>query len=51
MEKEFLSKLLNLEGENEDYLSILEEGQCLVLSQHDFKISLGQKSHFWSSWF
>jgi len=30
MEKEFLSKLLNLEGENEDYLSILEEGQCLV---------------------
>ncbi|GAJ16001.1 unnamed protein product [marine sediment metagenome] len=30
MEKEFLSKLLNLDGENEDYLSILEEGQCLV---------------------
>ena len=30
MEKEFLSKLLNLDEENEDYLSILEEGQCLV---------------------
>jgi len=30
VEKEFLCKLLNLDGENEDYLSILEEGQCLV---------------------
>ncbi len=30
MEKEFLCKLLNLDEENEDYLSILEEGQCLV---------------------
>ena len=30
MEKEFLCKLLNLDSENEDYLSILEEGQCIV---------------------
>ncbi|MBA7520507.1 hypothetical protein ES705_12603 [subsurface metagenome] len=30
VEKEFLCKLLNLDEENEDYLSILEEGQCLV---------------------
>ncbi len=30
MEKEFLCKLLNLNSENEEYLSILEEGQCLV---------------------
>ena len=30
MERELLSKLLNLDVENEDYLSILEEGQCLV---------------------
>ncbi|MFX0083930.1 MAG: ATP-binding protein [Candidatus Hodarchaeota archaeon] len=30
IEKEFLCKLLNLDTENEDYLSILEEGQCLI---------------------
>ncbi|MFX1499930.1 MAG: ATP-binding protein [Promethearchaeota archaeon] len=30
MEKDFLCKLLNLDPENEDYLSILEEGQCIV---------------------
>jgi len=30
MEKELLCKLLNLDTENEDYLSILEEGQCIV---------------------
>ena len=30
MEKEFLCKLLNLDVEHEDYLSILEEGQCIV---------------------
>ncbi|KKN30866.1 hypothetical protein LCGC14_0829910, partial [marine sediment metagenome] len=30
MEKEFLCKLLNLDMDNEDYLSILEEGQCIV---------------------
>ncbi len=30
MEKEFLCKLLNLDTEHEDYLSILEEGQCLI---------------------
>ncbi|UCC20676.1 MAG: ATP-binding protein [Promethearchaeota archaeon] len=30
MEKEVLCKLLNLDSENEDYLSILEEGQCIV---------------------
>ena len=28
--KEFLCKLLNLDGEHEDYLSILEKGQCIV---------------------
>jgi len=30
MEREVLCKLLNLDSENEDYLSILEEGQCIV---------------------
>ncbi len=30
MQKEFLSKLLNLDEENEYYLSILEDGQCIV---------------------
>ncbi|MFX1420279.1 MAG: ATP-binding protein [Promethearchaeota archaeon] len=30
MEKDLLCKLLNLDSENEDYLSILEEGQCIV---------------------
>ncbi len=30
MQKEFLSKLLNLNEENEYYLSILEDGQCIV---------------------
>ncbi|KKN53696.1 hypothetical protein LCGC14_0599990 [marine sediment metagenome] len=30
IEKEFLCKLLNLEVEHEDYLSILEKGQCIV---------------------
>jgi len=30
MEKENLCKLLNLDTEHEDYLSILEEGQCLI---------------------
>ncbi len=30
MEKEFLCKLLNLNVEHEDYLSILEEGQCII---------------------
>ncbi|MFX0141635.1 MAG: ATP-binding protein, partial [Candidatus Hodarchaeota archaeon] len=30
IEKEFLCKLLNLNAENDDYLSILEEGQCIV---------------------
>lgn len=30
IEKEFLCKLLNLDIENDDYLSILEEGQCIV---------------------
>ncbi|MFX1326281.1 MAG: ATP-binding protein, partial [Promethearchaeota archaeon] len=30
IEKEFLCKLLNLEVEHEDYLSILEEGQCIA---------------------
>ena len=30
MDKELLCKLLNLDSENEDYLSILEEGQCIV---------------------
>jgi len=30
MQKEFLSKLLNLNEENEYYLSIVEDGQCIV---------------------
>jgi hypothetical protein len=30
MEKELLCKLLNLDSENEDYLSILKEGQCIT---------------------
>ncbi|MFX1469824.1 MAG: ATP-binding protein [Promethearchaeota archaeon] len=30
MEKEFLCKLLNLEVEHEDFLSILEKGQCII---------------------
>jgi len=30
MEREFLSKLLNLDIENENYLSILQDGQCLI---------------------
>jgi hypothetical protein len=30
MEKGLLCKLLNLNSENEDYLSILEEGQCII---------------------
>ncbi len=30
MQKEFLSKLLNLNEEDEYYLSILEEGQCII---------------------
>ena len=30
IDKEFLCKLLNLDVEHEDYLSILEEGQCIV---------------------
>ncbi|MFX1500210.1 MAG: ATP-binding protein [Promethearchaeota archaeon] len=30
MQKEFMCELLNLEEEHEDYLSILEQGQCLV---------------------
>ena len=30
MQKEFLCELLNLEVEKQDYLSILEEGQCIV---------------------
>ncbi|KKK42022.1 MAG: AAA-like domain protein [Candidatus Lokiarchaeum sp. GC14_75] len=30
IEKEFLCKLLNLDVEHEDYLSILEEGQCII---------------------
>ncbi|KKK44857.1 hypothetical protein LCGC14_0706610 [marine sediment metagenome] len=30
MEKELLCKLLNLDVEHEDYLSILEEGQCII---------------------
>jgi len=30
MEKELLCKLLNLDSEHEDYLAILEEGQCIV---------------------
>jgi hypothetical protein len=30
IEKEFLCKLLNLEVEYEDYLSILKEGQCII---------------------
>ncbi len=30
MSKDFLSKLLNLSEENEDYLSYLEEGQCIA---------------------
>jgi len=30
MEKELLCKLLNLDSEHEDYLAILEEGQCII---------------------
>ncbi|HDZ18605.1 MAG TPA: ATP-binding protein [archaeon] len=30
IDKEFLCKLLNVDGENEEYLSILEKGQCIV---------------------
>lgn len=30
MEKDFLGKLLNLDPENEGYLSILEEGECII---------------------
>ena len=30
MEKEVLCKLLNLDVEHEDYLAILEEGQCII---------------------
>ncbi len=30
IDKEFLCKLLNLDVENEEYLSILEKGQCIV---------------------
>ncbi|MFX1312625.1 MAG: ATP-binding protein [Promethearchaeota archaeon] len=30
MDKEFLCKLLNMDIKHEDYLSILEEGQCIV---------------------
>ena len=30
MEKEFLSRLLNLDTENENYLSLLEEGNCII---------------------
>jgi len=30
IDREFLCKLLNLDGEHEDYLSILEKGQCIV---------------------
>ncbi len=30
IEKEFLCKLLNLDVENEDYLSILKKGQCIA---------------------
>lgn len=30
MEKEFLSKMLNLDIENENYLSILEDGNCII---------------------
>lgn len=30
IDKDFLCKLLNLDGEHEDYLSILEKGQCIA---------------------
>jgi len=30
IDREFLCKLLNLDAEHEDYLSILEKGQCIV---------------------
>ncbi|MFX1296104.1 MAG: helicase HerA domain-containing protein [Promethearchaeota archaeon] len=30
MQRSFISELLNLDEENEDYLSILEEGECIV---------------------
>lgn len=30
MQRGFISELLNLDEENEDYVSILEEGQCIV---------------------
>ena len=30
MQKDFLSKLLNLNEKSEEYLSILEEGQCIA---------------------
>jgi hypothetical protein len=30
MQKKFMCELLNLEEEHEDYLSILEKGQCIA---------------------